>query len=127
MELADEQIMLQSLAIAVIPQDENEEGEAVVLTDSVAGLIEEGVAEVTDDTILDVGSSSVGVGIRLLPMEIVGNSLTAGNGGGTGGGYIYKWSAHTRSLGHSLLLTPSFPIPNSTKPPPSIPGGQKKQ
>lgn len=57
MELVDEQMKLQSLAIAVIPQDENEESEAVVLTDSVVGSIEEGAVEVTDDTVLDVGSS----------------------------------------------------------------------
>lgn len=57
MELVDEQMRLQSLAIAVIPQDENEESEAVVLTDSVIGSIEEGAVEVTDDTVLDVGSS----------------------------------------------------------------------
>jgi len=56
-ELVDEQMKLQSLAIAVIPQDENEESEAVVLTDSVVGSIEEGAVEVTDDTVLDVGSS----------------------------------------------------------------------
>jgi hypothetical protein len=56
-ELVDEQMRLQSLAIAVIPQDENEESEAVVLTDSVVGSIEEGAVEVTDDTVLDVGSS----------------------------------------------------------------------
>ncbi len=116
---------LQSLAIAVIPQDENEESEAVVLTDSV-GSIEEGAAGVTDDTVLDVGSSWAGVGMRSLPMDILGKSLTAGNGGGNGGGYIYKRSAHTRSLAHLLLLTPGLPIPNSTKPPLSIPGGQKK-
>lgn len=57
MELVDEQMRLQSLAIAVIPQDENEESEAVVLTDSVVASIEEGAVEVTDDTVLDVGSS----------------------------------------------------------------------
>lgn len=47
MELADEHMTLQSFAIAGIPQDENVEDEAVVLTDSVAGSVEEGVVEVT--------------------------------------------------------------------------------
>lgn len=59
-----------------------------VLDGPIVGLLEEGALLVTDDFVLDVGPSS-GVGIRLLPTEIVGKSFKSGNGGGVGGGYIY--------------------------------------
>lgn len=58
----------------------------------------------------DKSSSSVsGVGLKSLPIVIVGNPLIPGNGGVGGGGNIPGWS-----------------IPNRKKPPLSNPGVQKK-
>lgn len=101
-ELAEEQIKLQSLAIVATPHDDDDGVMMVVLGIAVVdssedGLSEDGRAEdrfveegvgveVAEVVGRDVGSSSPGVGIRSLPIEIVGKFLIWGKGGGVGGG-----------------------------------------
>ena len=103
MEVADEQMILQSLAIAVTPQDDDIEVEAAVLGDSVVGLNKDGVVEVTYVLGFDVGSFSASVGTRSLPIEIDGKFETPGNGGGVGGGYIYKGQHRNRVVIQTMI------------------------
>ena len=82
-ELAEEQMTLQSLTMAVTEQDD---------VDAIEDAEDSSDCDV--DFVEALGSVEVGwsssllpsVGTRLSPIEIVGKLFTPGNGGGKGGG-----------------------------------------